>query len=299
MFGYGSLSHPNDAANGTQTITGKRDTRSPPFRSSLFAQSRPFRKSTKWRKHLRLQQGDYGLVENTAVTPDAAAAAGSKPAAGGVGEEAMSASDQAGEYAWLQAQKPRKGDLKVFLRQVNGMSGTWFHGQADHGVSAKERYAKRRAQHGNEDERNEKRGFHDIRTHTSEVRLQGYEQPREEEQEDQENKKIAKGKSTAVPATPAKSVGARYESSSPDGTAARFAAVSELSTPVPEPGAVTPETATLSSGLSGATKLLSRNLAAELDDVAAAKRVFDRVQALMKNDGWMQLFKPIPKRQAD
>ncbi|ETM53202.1 hypothetical protein L914_03307, partial [Phytophthora nicotianae] len=28
----------------------------------------------------------------------------------------------------------------------------------------KERYAKRRAQHGNEDERNEKRGFHDIRT---------------------------------------------------------------------------------------------------------------------------------------
>ncbi|ETM30783.1 hypothetical protein L914_21541, partial [Phytophthora nicotianae] len=59
--------------------------------------------------------------------------------------------------------------------------------------------------------------------------LPGYEQPREEEQEDQENKKIAKGKSTAVPATPAKSVGARYESSSPDGTAARLAAVSELS----------------------------------------------------------------------
>ncbi|ETP28186.1 hypothetical protein F442_22524 [Phytophthora nicotianae P10297] len=291
MFGYGSLSHPNDAANGTQTITGKRDTRSPPFRSSLFALSRPFRKSTKWRKHLRLQQGDYGLVENTAVTPDAAAAAGSKPAAGGVGEEAMSASDQAGEYAWLQAQKPRKGDLKVFLRQVNGMSGTWFHGQADHGVSAKERYAKRRAQHGNEDERNEKRGFHDIRTVTS--------NQEKKNKKIKKTRKIAKGKSTAVPATPAKSVGARYESSSPDGTAASFAAVSELSTPVPEPGAVTPETATLSSGLSGATKLLSRNLAAELDDVAAAKRVFDRVQALMKNDGWMQLFKPIPKRQAD
>ncbi|KAG2788003.1 hypothetical protein PC129_g15140 [Phytophthora cactorum] len=87
-------------------------------------------------------------------------------------------------------------------------------------------------------------------------------------------------------------------------------------------------------------KSLSRNLAAELDDVAgpdpdyddfndgtegskpsvasakrsallnaprppingdtpAAKRAFDRVEALMKNDEWMQLFKPIPKRKTD
>ncbi|KAF1785545.1 hypothetical protein GQ600_15079 [Phytophthora cactorum] len=43
-------------------------------------------------------------------------------------------------------------------------------------------------------------------------------------------------------------------------------------TPAPEPGAATPETATLSSGLSGATKSLSRNLAAELDDVAGQIR---------------------------
>ncbi|QQA74018.1 hypothetical protein JAV55_21450 (plasmid) [Bacillus licheniformis] len=167
---------------------------------------------------------------------------------------------------------------------------------------------------------------------------------------------MAKGQPT-VPVTPAKSGGARNESSSP---AARFAAATELSvsfddeadigpdahdyedyedkTPAPEPGAATPETATLSSGLSGATRSLSRNLADELDDVAgpepayedyddgtegskpsvasakhsallkaprppingdtpAAKRVFDRVQALMQNDEWMQLFKPIPKRK--
>ncbi|KAG3156169.1 hypothetical protein PC128_g21937 [Phytophthora cactorum] len=173
---------------------------------------------------------------------------------------------------------------------------------------------------------------------------------------------MAKG-STTVPATPSKSGGARNESSSPDVTTARLAAVSELSvsfedeeehgpdaqddyddyedkTPAPDPGAATPETATLSSGLSGATKSLSRNLAAELDDVAgpdpdyddfndgaegskpsvasakrsallnarrppingdtsAAKRVFDRVETLMKNDEWMQLFKPIPKRKAE
>ncbi|KAF1774175.1 hypothetical protein GQ600_17690 [Phytophthora cactorum] len=170
-------------------------------------------------------------------------------------------------------------------------------------------------------------------------------------------------RSTTVPATPSKSGGARNESSSPDVTAARLAAVSELSvsfedeeehgldaqddyddyedkTPAPEPGAATPETATLSSGLSGATKSLSRNLAAELDDVAgpdpdyddfndgtegskpsvvsakrsallnaprppingdtpAAKCFFDRVEALMRNDEWMQLFNPIPKRKAD
>ncbi|RAW30780.1 hypothetical protein PC110_g12855, partial [Phytophthora cactorum] len=107
----------------------------------------------------------------------------------------------------------------------------------------------------------------------------------------------------------------------------------EDKTPAPEPGVVTPETATLSSGLSGATKPLSRNPTAELDDVVgpdpdyddfidgtegskpsvasakrsallnaprpsmngytpAAKRVFNRVEALMKNDEWMQLFKP-------
>ncbi|KAG2959437.1 hypothetical protein PC119_g26708 [Phytophthora cactorum] len=114
----------------------------------------------------------------------------------------------------------------------------------------------------------------------------------------------------------------------------------EDKTPAPEPGATTPETATLSSELSGATKPLSRNLVAELDDLAgpypdyddyddgaegsrplevsakrsalmsaprppikgdtpAAKRVFDRVLELMQNDERMQLFKPIPKRQAD
>ncbi|KAG2774849.1 hypothetical protein PC129_g23854 [Phytophthora cactorum] len=101
---------------------------------------------------------------------------------------------------------------------------------------------------------------------------------------------MARG-STTVPATPAKSGGARDESSSPDATAARLAVVSVLSvsfenevdnypdaqydyddyedkTLAPEPGAATPETATLSMGLSGATKSLSRNLAAELDDVA-------------------------------
>ncbi|KAG2838883.1 hypothetical protein PC112_g4302 [Phytophthora cactorum] len=184
----------------------------------------------------------------------------------------------------------------------------------------------------------------------------------QEKKKKQETRKIAKG-STTVPTNPAKSDGARNESSRPDVTAARLAAVSELSvsfedeeehgpdaqddyddyedkTPAPEPGAATPETATLSSELSGAMKSLSRNLAAELDDVAgpdqdyddfndgtegskpsvvsakrsallnaprppidgdspAAKRVFDRVEALMKNDEWMQLFKPIPKRKAD
>ncbi|KAG3063310.1 hypothetical protein PI125_g24374 [Phytophthora idaei] len=173
---------------------------------------------------------------------------------------------------------------------------------------------------------------------------------------------MAKGPTT-VPATPSKSGGARNESSSSGVTAARLAAVSELSvsfedeeehgldaqddyddyeekTLTPEPGAATPETATLSPGLSGAMKSLSRNLAAELDDVAgpdpdyddindgtegskpsaasakrsallnaprppingdtlAAKHVFDRVEALMKDDEWMQLFKPIPKRKAD
>ncbi|KAG3077412.1 hypothetical protein PI125_g21271 [Phytophthora idaei] len=172
---------------------------------------------------------------------------------------------------------------------------------------------------------------------------------------------MAKG-STTVPGTPSKSGGARNESSSPDVTAPRLAVVSELSvsfedeeehgpdaqddcddcedkTPAPEPGAATPETANLSSGLSGATKSLSRNLAAELDDVGgpdpdyddfndgtegskpsvasakcsallnalrppingdtpAAKRVFERVEVLMKNDEWMQLFKSIPKRKA-
>ena len=34
-------------------------------------------------------------------------------------------------------------------------------------------------------------------------------------------------------------------------------------------------------------------------DTPAAKRVFDRVQALMQNDEWMQLFKPIPEKKAD
>ncbi|RAW25585.1 hypothetical protein PC110_g17997, partial [Phytophthora cactorum] len=148
---------------------------------------------------------------------------------------------------------------------------------------------------------------------------------------------MAKG-STTVPATPSKSGGAHNERSSPDVTAARLASVSELSVSFEdeeEHGAATPETATLSSGLSGATKSLSRNLVAELDDVAGpdpnyedfdngtqgskplvgsakrsallsaprppingdtpdAKRVFDRMEALMKNDEWMQLFKPIP-----
>ncbi|KAG3069731.1 hypothetical protein PI125_g23142 [Phytophthora idaei] len=173
---------------------------------------------------------------------------------------------------------------------------------------------------------------------------------------------MVKGSATVL-ATPSKSGGARNESSSPDVTAARLAAVSKLSVsfkdeeqhgpdaqddyddyedkmPAPEPGVATPETAQLSSGLSGATKSLSRNLAAELDDVAgpypdyedfddgtegskpsmtsamrsallnaprppingdtpAAKRVSDRVAALMKNDEWVQLFKPISKRKTD
>ncbi|KAG2996842.1 hypothetical protein PC128_g25529 [Phytophthora cactorum] len=101
---------------------------------------------------------------------------------------------------------------------------------------------------------------------------------------------MAKG-FTTVPAIPSTSGGARNESSSSDVTAVRLVAVSVLSvsfeneeehgpgvqdyyddfedkTSAPEPGAPTPETATLSSGLSGATKSLSRNLAAELDDVA-------------------------------
>ncbi|RAW20301.1 hypothetical protein PC110_g23257 [Phytophthora cactorum] len=108
---------------------------------------------------------------------------------------------------------------------------------------------------------------------------------------------MAKG-STTVPATPSKSGGARNESSSPDVTAARLSAVSELSvsfeveeehgpdaqddyddykdkTPAPDPGAATPETAKLSSGLSGATKSLLRNLAAELDDVAGPDSDYD------------------------
>ncbi|KAI9987043.1 hypothetical protein PInf_022901 [Phytophthora infestans] len=155
--------------------------------------------------------------------------------------------------------------------------------------------------------------------------------------------------------TPAKTCGAGNEGLSPDVSAVRFAAATELSvsfddeadigpdphdydayedkTPAPEPGAATPETVTLSSGLSGTTRSLSRSLADELDDAAgpepvyedyddetegykpsvasakhsallkaprppinggtpAAKRVFDRVQALVHNDEWMQLFKP-------
>ncbi|KAG3030360.1 hypothetical protein PC128_g3716 [Phytophthora cactorum] len=113
---------------------------------------------------------------------------------------------------------------------------------------------------------------------------------------------MAKG-STTVPATPSKSGGARNESSSPVVTTARLAAVSKLSvsfedeeehgpdaqddydeyedkTPAPEPGVVTPETATLSSGLSGATKPLSRNPTAELDDVVGPDPGYDEF-----NDG--------------
>ncbi|KAI9990511.1 hypothetical protein PInf_021603 [Phytophthora infestans] len=104
---------------------------------------------------------------------------------------------------------------------------------------------------------------------------------------------MAKGQPT-VPVTPAKSGGARNESSSP---AAHFAAVTELSvsfddeadigpdahdyedyedkTPAPVPGAATPETATLSSELSGATKSLSWNLADELDDVAGPEPAYE------------------------
>ncbi|KAI9984182.1 hypothetical protein PInf_005475 [Phytophthora infestans] len=165
---------------------------------------------------------------------------------------------------------------------------------------------------------------------------------------------MAKGQPT-VPVTPAKSGGARNESSSP---APRFAAATELSvsiddeadigpdahdyedyedkTPAPEPGPATPETATLSSG----DQVPFEEPPDELDDVAgpepacddhddgtqgskpsvasakhsallkaprppingnlpAAKRVFDRVQALIQNDEWMQLFKPIPRRKSD
>ncbi|KAG4038728.1 hypothetical protein PC123_g25716 [Phytophthora cactorum] len=180
-------------------------------------------------------------------------------------------------------------------------------------------------------------------------------QEREETRNKKNGQRICDGTSYS-----SKSDGERNKSSSPNVTAARLAAVSELSlneeehgldaqddydnyevkSPAPEPGAATPETATLSSGLSGATKSVSRNLAAEIDDVAgpdpdyddfndgteglkpsvasakrlallneprpsmnddtpAAKRVFDSVKALMKNDEWMQLFKPIPKRKAN
>ncbi|KAG3233026.1 hypothetical protein PI124_g21891 [Phytophthora idaei] len=165
-------------------------------------------------------------------------------------------------------------------------------------------------------------------------------QEKKKKKKEQEHRKMAKG-STTVPATPFKSGGAQRElQSRRDGCTpcSRLRAFNK--TPAPEPGAATPETATLSSGLSGATKSLSRNLTAELDDVAgpdpdyndfndgtegskpsvasakrsallnaprppingdtpAVKRVFDRVEALMKNDVWMQLFKPIPKRKTD
>ncbi|KAG4036287.1 hypothetical protein PC123_g28143 [Phytophthora cactorum] len=128
----------------------------------------------------------------------------------------------------------------------------------------------------------------------------------QEKKKKQEARKMAK-RSTTVPATPSKSGGARNESSSPDVAAARLAAVSELSvsfedeeehgldvqddyddyedkTPVPDPGAATPKTVTLSSGLSGATKSLSRSaqtatrtrgLATELDDVAGPDPDYD------------------------
>ncbi|KAG4036363.1 hypothetical protein PC123_g28067 [Phytophthora cactorum] len=153
---------------------------------------------------------------------------------------------------------------------------------------------------------------------------------------------MAKG-STTVPATPStvSELSVSFEDEEEHGPDAQDDYEDyEDKTPAPEPGAATPKIATLSSGLSGATKSLSRNLAAELDDVAgpdpdyedfddgtegskpsvasakrsallnaprppingdtpAAKRVFDRVEALMKNDEWMQLFKPIPKRKAD
>ncbi|KAG2816191.1 hypothetical protein PC111_g13247 [Phytophthora cactorum] len=108
---------------------------------------------------------------------------------------------------------------------------------------------------------------------------------------------MAKG-STTAPAIPSKSAGARNESSSPDVTATLLAAVSELSlsfedeeehgpdaqddyddyedkTPAPDPGVATPETATLSSGLSGAAKSLSRDLVVELDDVAGPDPDYD------------------------
>ncbi|KAG3129545.1 hypothetical protein PI126_g20917 [Phytophthora idaei] len=108
---------------------------------------------------------------------------------------------------------------------------------------------------------------------------------------------MAKGSATVL-ATPSKSGGARNESSSPDVTAALLAAVSKLSvsfgdevdndpdaqddyddyedkTPAPEPGSTTLETATLSSELSGATKPLSRNLVAELDDLAGPYPDYD------------------------
>ncbi|KAG3143144.1 hypothetical protein PC128_g24650 [Phytophthora cactorum] len=86
---------------------------------------------------------------------------------------------------------------------------------------------------------------------------------------------MAKG-STTVTATPSKSGGARNARLSPDVTAARLAAVYAFDkNPAPEPGAATPETATLLAGLSAATKSLSRSLAAELDDVAGPDPYYD------------------------
>ncbi|KAG3143764.1 hypothetical protein C6341_g18966 [Phytophthora cactorum] len=155
---------------------------------------------------------------------------------------------------------------------------------------------------------------------------------------------MARG-STTGPATPAKSGGARDESPSPDVTAARLAAVSELSVSFEaevdnDPAARDDYDNPAIVGAERGDEVTSRNLAAELDDVAgpdpdyddfndgtegskpsvasakhsaalnapcppingdtpATKRVFDRVQALVKSDEWMQLFKPIPKRKAD
>ncbi|KAF1782447.1 hypothetical protein GQ600_90 [Phytophthora cactorum] len=147
--------------------------------------------------------------------------------------------------------------------------------------------------------------------------------------QERRNKKNGNG-STTVPATLSKSGGARNDSSSPDVTAARLAAVSELSVSFEdEEGMVrTPKMITMimktdagfrarRCGLRTATLSHFRgNLAAELDDVAGPDQdyddfndgtegskpslpsaFFDRVEALMKNDEWMQLFKPIPKKR--
>ncbi|KAF1788534.1 hypothetical protein GQ600_5418 [Phytophthora cactorum] len=131
---------------------------------------------------------------------------------------------------------------------------------------------------------------------------------------------MAKG-STTVPATPSKSGG--NESSSPDVTAARLAAVSELSTPAPEPVAAgdghaivgaergdevtfeeprrratrrcwtDPDYDDFNDGTEGSkpsvagakrSALLNALRPPVNDDTPAAKRVFDRVEAMMKND---------------
>ncbi|KAG4039692.1 hypothetical protein PC123_g24763 [Phytophthora cactorum] len=128
----------------------------------------------------------------------------------------------------------------------------------------------------------------------------------------QETRKMAKG-STTVPATPSKSGGARNERSSPDVTAARrlraftgrrshlAAELDDVAGPDPDYDDFNDEIEGSKSSVASAKRsaLLNAPRPPINGDTPAAKRVFDRVEALMRNDEWMQLFKPIPKRKVD